>query len=472
MSDEHSITEEIFQVPDFNLRETLLIIGSSLLLVLAVLCAMAFDQSLAQYKVGGIEVSRGIEAETLEQRLDQHAQQYRLTVQKADKSSKTFPLEATGIKVQASESAKAALAAKRAGNLWQKLQWWQQREVPLKLKTNNEVFNNFVNAELTQVSSPAKNAELIIENGQTRLTDETTGRAALVPKAKASLLITAKFLKPQPLVQKDTVLKPAITQTDLLDSQTKLDNVLSKSVVFNMNGRAITAKPVDIAKWLELTPDEAKKTVEINVNSGAVVSYIDTISKPNIIVTRDAVVAEQDGASVTLIQGRAGSDVVNKAEVATNITKNLLANQSINETLNVKNIEYKTVNAAAADKWLLVDVASKRMYALEKTNIVNTFLISAGAPSTPTVTGSYKIYRKVAKQDMRGPNADGTRYFQPDVQWVNYFYRDYAVHGNYWRPASYFGRINSSHGCVGVPNAGAEWIYSWGDIGTPVVVYN
>ena len=59
----------------------------------------------------------------------------------------------------------------------------------------------------------------------------------------------------------------------------------------------------------------------------------------------------------------------------------------------------------------------------------------------------------------------------PDVKWINYFYRDYAIHGNYWRPLSYFGNINSSHGCVGLEDTEAEWIYSWAPIGTPVIVH-
>ncbi len=72
---------------------------------------------------------------------------------------------------------------------------------------------------------------------------------------------------------------------------------------------------------------------------------------------------------------------------------------------------------------------------------------------------------------MQGGNADGSRYFQPDVPYVNYFYADYAVHGNYWRPSSYFGNINSSHGCIGVSVGDGAWIYDWASIGTPVIVH-
>jgi lipoprotein-anchoring transpeptidase ErfK/SrfK len=98
-------------------------------------------------------------------------------------------------------------------------------------------------------------------------------------------------------------------------------------------------------------------------------------------------------------------------------------------------------------------------------------LISAGAPATPTVLGKYAVYTKYKSQDMSGNNADGSRYFQPAVPYVNYFYGGYAIHGNYWRPSSWFGNINSSHGCIGVNVADGAWIYDWASVGTPVIVH-
>jgi lipoprotein-anchoring transpeptidase ErfK/SrfK len=111
------------------------------------------------------------------------------------------------------------------------------------------------------------------------------------------------------------------------------------------------------------------------------------------------------------------------------------------------------------------------MYAYQNGQLVNTFLVTAGAPATPTPIGQFKIFAKYPVQNMTGYNTNGTTYYQPNVQWVNYFYQADAVHGNYWRPLSYFGNINSSHGCVGVVNSDAEWIYNWAPIGTTVIVH-
>jgi lipoprotein-anchoring transpeptidase ErfK/SrfK len=112
------------------------------------------------------------------------------------------------------------------------------------------------------------------------------------------------------------------------------------------------------------------------------------------------------------------------------------------------------------------------MYAYANGQLANTFLVTAGAPATPTPIGEFHIWEKVAVQNMSGYNPDGSKYSQPSVPWINYFdHSGDAVHGNYWRPASYFGSINSSHGCVGVQVPEAEWIYNWAPIGTTVITH-
>jgi lipoprotein-anchoring transpeptidase ErfK/SrfK len=107
------------------------------------------------------------------------------------------------------------------------------------------------------------------------------------------------------------------------------------------------------------------------------------------------------------------------------------------------------------------------LYAYQNGQLVNTFLITAGAPATPTPIGEFHIWDKVALQTMTGPG-----YVQPRVPWINYFdHSGDAVHGNYWRPSSVFGNVNTSHGCVGVQVDQAEWIYNWAPIGTTVITH-
>lgn len=80
--------------------------------------------------------------------------------------------------------------------------------------------------------------------------------------------------------------------------------------------------------------------------------------------------------------------------------------------------------------------------------------ISSGKPSTPTVLGTFRVYRK----DF-GTNAKGMVH-------SSYFYNGYAIHGYAEVPV-----YAASHGCLRTPVPDARSIFRWVDYGTIVDVY-
>lgn len=111
------------------------------------------------------------------------------------------------------------------------------------------------------------------------------------------------------------------------------------------------------------------------------------------------------------------------------------------------------------EKWIDVDLSEQRVVAYEGTKPVRSFIVSSGLPGTPTVTGTFRIWAKTTIQDMSGGNrAAGNYYYLKDVQWVQYFYEDYAFHGTYWH--NNFGRP-MSRGCVNMTNEDAKWLFDW-----------
>ncbi|HEY8583945.1 MAG TPA: L,D-transpeptidase family protein, partial [Capillimicrobium sp.] len=79
---------------------------------------------------------------------------------------------------------------------------------------------------------------------------------------------------------------------------------------------------------------------------------------------------------------------------------------------------------------------------------------SPGAAATPTILGTYRVYRKDY-----GANAIGMVHSA-------YFIRGYAIHGYHSVPV-----YKASHGCFRVPLANALYIYNWIDMGTIVDSY-
>jgi len=113
-------------------------------------------------------------------------------------------------------------------------------------------------------------------------------------------------------------------------------------------------------------------------------------------------------------------------------------------------------------KQIIVDLSDSMTYAYEDGQLVYSTVVSTGLPTTPTVVGEFTIYLRYRSQNMSGPG-----YYLPNVEFVQYFYQGYGIHGTYWH--NNFGQP-MSRGCVNMTNADAQWFYEFGEIGTPVRV--
>ncbi|MCC7165571.1 MAG: LysM peptidoglycan-binding domain-containing protein [Anaerolineae bacterium] len=151
----------------------------------------------------------------------------------------------------------------------------------------------------------------------------------------------------------------------------------------------------------------------------------------------------------------------------------------INPTARPEKFSYNDPNGAPAplggvvpdpptlDKWIDIDVTAQTVTAYEGSTPIKSVVVSTGVTRTPTVLGTYKIYRKIPSQTMSGGSqAAGDYYYLPNVTDVMYFYQGYAFHGTYWH--NNFGRP-MSHGCVNMTLADAKWFYQWASVGTMVV---
>jgi len=118
-------------------------------------------------------------------------------------------------------------------------------------------------------------------------------------------------------------------------------------------------------------------------------------------------------------------------------------------------------------RWIDVNLTTQILTAYEGDVPVMTTAVSTGTYLYPTVTGQFNIYLRHQSQTMNGYLL-GYDYYLPDVPYVMYFYRGFALHGTYWH--NNFG-TPMSHGCVNMPTDKAQWIYNWSDYGTLVNVH-
>jgi lipoprotein-anchoring transpeptidase ErfK/SrfK len=126
----------------------------------------------------------------------------------------------------------------------------------------------------------------------------------------------------------------------------------------------------------------------------------------------------------------------------------------------------------SSTKRIVVDLAKERLYAYDGDTLFMDAPISTGLEFTPTLPGTFSVYRKMPSSYMQGPvpGVSDQYYDLPGVPWDLYFtYDGNAIHGAYWH--NNFGQP-WSHGCVNLPLDQAHQLYLWADLGTPVTVVN
>jgi peptidoglycan hydrolase-like protein with peptidoglycan-binding domain len=100
------------------------------------------------------------------------------------------------------------------------------------------------------------------------------------------------------------------------------------------------------------------------------------------------------------------------------------------------------------------DLSRQVLALIDGDKVRRIYHTSSGKPSTPTVLGRYKVYRK----DL-GTNGLG-------MVDASYFIGGYAIHGYVDVPA-----FNASHGCLRIPIPDARYVSNWLHIGDVVWVY-
>ncbi|MEU5092776.1 Ig-like domain-containing protein [Streptomyces sp. NPDC021356] len=134
-----------------------------------------------------------------------------------------------------------------------------------------------------------------------------------------------------------------------------------------------------------------------------------------------------------------------------------------------------------------VDTKTKQMTVVRDGKTIRTIPISSSSPEHPTYNGRMVISEKYPQIHMNAStvgltNKDGKPAY--DIQAVPHAMRltdsGTFIHGNYWSADSVFGKVNTSHGCVGLKDLRgggddtlpAAWFFDNSMIGDVVLVKN
>ena len=134
-------------------------------------------------------------------------------------------------------------------------------------------------------------------------------------------------------------------------------------------------------------------------------------------------------------------------------------------------------DAQFSGHWIDVDVSAHVATAYDGVTPVYRAPITAGKPGYESPVGTFRVIWRVANETMSSetlgvPRTAPEGYYLKNVRWVQYFTGGgFGLHSNYWQPDWVFGRANTSHGCIGMRESDAYFLWNFAGYGTPVVVH-
>jgi lipoprotein-anchoring transpeptidase ErfK/SrfK len=124
------------------------------------------------------------------------------------------------------------------------------------------------------------------------------------------------------------------------------------------------------------------------------------------------------------------------------------------------------------ERWVLVDLSDQTTNAMVGNQVWYTAYVTTGKAGWETPVGEFRINYRVYDETMTSASIGAEEYYVlEDVLFTQYFTNaGHALHLNYWRPDSVFGNEPTSHGCVGMRYADAEFFWNFVNVGSRVVI--
>jgi lipoprotein-anchoring transpeptidase ErfK/SrfK len=125
------------------------------------------------------------------------------------------------------------------------------------------------------------------------------------------------------------------------------------------------------------------------------------------------------------------------------------------------------------EHWVDIDLGDQTATAMVGNTRWYVALVTSGKDGWETPVGEFRILYRVYDETMTSASIGAEEYYVLNhVLFTQYFTNQgNALHLNYWRPESVFGHERTSHGCVGMRYADAEFFWNFVNVGSRVVIH-
>ncbi len=382
--------------------------------------------------------------------------------------------EELGVSYNIKKAVNQAYSVGRTGSIWGNIKTQvltiakNSNLTNLSYKIDQDKLQTYLSSLSEKFDIAAKNAGLVVENGEIKVTPASSGQKVNLASIKNSILNSLNSLSSSKINLIVKEVNPTIAENGTNEAKAIALNWLNKEIVLKKDNQVFKPSRIEIGSWLtfpEITDQNGNPKVGVDVNTDKIYGFVNWVASQVNIPAQDRIVYVENEKETITQEGKSGL-ALNVNTVVNQIKNSFNSNKSLVMDLPMYGVEPKLkVNRAVVYDWVKyidINLSTQTLTAFENKKQVFSTLVSTGLTG-PTPVGTFPIYGKNASVLMYGED-----YYLPNVQWVSWFTGPYSIHGTYWH--NNFGHP-MSHGCVNAPNDAAYWVYNWAPIGTPVVIH-
>ncbi|MDR1196790.1 MAG: L,D-transpeptidase/peptidoglycan binding protein [Candidatus Nomurabacteria bacterium] len=435
------------------------------------------DRAAPATFLAGVDVSGKSEYEIKKIAEDQF-NKIKLTLTSADVVVKT-DLEELGITLDANKTFQDIINSGNELNIFLKFSPFAEKNNRLAVKYDKSIIQDYLNEKFYSISKPPTEP-VVAYKDELQLFEVVPGFAGKIISVNDVLPIIEKALdEPSEIIKKldlaDT--EPVISDKTAGEARDFMNKRLDLRINMYHDGRLYYfVDPPDIASFAEFTVNESKQKFDISFSDGKIKTFLDQKVAPSLSgapVDKILLVDKKGETLMTIREGKKGLAPSNTDYLIEKIKKALTENATLDTELDLKETPYKTEKVVTEDnRWIEYNLSNFTVTLWDgKTKVWSTNNTANGKPSTPTITGIFRVFSKITIQTMTGGTAGtGDYYSIPGVKWVTYWGPGgYAFHTASWLGGQERTRI--SHGCVNMHEADAKTVFDFSEIGTKVVTH-
>ena len=327
-------------------------------------------------------------------------------------------------------------------------------------------------APITHIGTAPVDARLEVHKGVIALIPDKSGFSINASGLEESLRNNLSTFSAEEPVIRPEVLGASVQASDLNEAQAQAQALMATSITLTDGTTHVSVASTDIAGWLSFAINDISKKTMATIDPAKVSSYVSALAKRIDHAPIDRRLNNVNGISTIQTEGKDG-DAIDQAPIAEGLSK-IIAGTPVAIVISRHPVAFKTSTTFLADissgKYIEINLSLQHLWVWDNHIVVYDSPLTSGAVGVGlgTVTGTFNIYAKESNRRLVGPGYD------VPVKWWMPFHLGYGLHDAIWRQGKFGGQDyirGGSHGCVNLPDATAEWIYNWSDIGTAVYIH-